>query len=136
MPLSYRPLLRPRRVTKIKADLSLSSYSFYFCQILYYRIRICKLMRSTGIDSLESIPELFKQPVYKFGLWRAGMINSVVELRPNFKTFKEPRIDSKELTLPAYVLCSLAGRYDNPLPSRLLAPLECFKILALACHAT
>jgi hypothetical protein len=29
-------------------------------------------------------------------------------------------------------LCSLAGRYDNPIPPRLLAPIDCLKIPALA----
>jgi hypothetical protein len=28
-------------------------------------------------------------------------------------------------------LCSLAGRYDNPIPTRFLAPIECLKIPAL-----
>jgi hypothetical protein len=28
-------------------------------------------------------------------------------------------------------LCSLAGRYDNPIPSRFLAPINCLKIQAL-----
>ncbi len=27
-------------------------------------------------------------------------------------------------------LCSLAGRYDNPIPTRFLAPIDCLKILA------
>jgi hypothetical protein len=29
-------------------------------------------------------------------------------------------------------LCSLAGRYDNPVPIRFLAPIDCLKIPALA----
>jgi hypothetical protein len=28
-------------------------------------------------------------------------------------------------------LCSLAGRYDNPIPTRFLAPIDCLKIPAL-----
>jgi hypothetical protein len=28
-------------------------------------------------------------------------------------------------------LCSLAGRYDNPIPTRSLAPIDCLKIPAL-----
>ncbi len=28
-------------------------------------------------------------------------------------------------------LCSLAGRYDNPIPTRFLAPIDCLKISAL-----
>ncbi len=27
-------------------------------------------------------------------------------------------------------LCSLAGRYDNPIPTRFLAPIDCLKIQA------
>jgi len=27
-------------------------------------------------------------------------------------------------------LCSLAGRYDNPIPTRFLAPIDCLKIPA------
>jgi hypothetical protein len=29
-------------------------------------------------------------------------------------------------------LCSLAGRYDNPIPTRFLAPIDCLKIPALS----
>jgi hypothetical protein len=28
-------------------------------------------------------------------------------------------------------LCSLAGRYNNPIPTRILAPMDCYKIPAL-----
>ncbi len=28
-------------------------------------------------------------------------------------------------------LCSLAGRYDNPIPTQILAPVDCLKIPAL-----
>jgi hypothetical protein len=31
-------------------------------------------------------------------------------------------------------LCSLAGRYDNPIPTRFLAPIECLEIPALCTH--
>ncbi len=46
-----------------------------------------------------------------------------------FKLFWSPGIDSKELTLPA---CSVAGRYDNPILLRFLAPTDCLKIPAQA----
>ncbi len=39
-----------------------------------------------------------------------------------FQNFMEPRVDSKELILPAY---ALAGLYNNPIPTRFLAPLDC-----------
>ncbi len=32
-------------------------------------------------------------------------------------------------------LCSLAGRYDNPIPTRFLAPIDCLKIAALGCNS-
>ncbi len=35
-------------------------------------------------------------------------------------------IDSKKSIPPAYVPI-LAGRYDNPNPTRFLAPIDCFK---------
>jgi hypothetical protein len=28
-------------------------------------------------------------------------------------------------------VCCLAGRYDNPIPTRFLAPIDCFKIAAV-----
>ncbi len=31
-------------------------------------------------------------------------------------------------------LCSLAGRYDNPIPIRFLAPIDCLKIPALSAN--
>jgi hypothetical protein len=40
-----------------------------------------------------------------------------------FKLLRSPGIDSA-------ILCSLAGRYGNPVPTRFLAPIECFWILA------
>jgi hypothetical protein len=33
-------------------------------------------------------------------------------------------------------LCSLAGQYDNPIPTRFLAPIDCLKIPALASLAS
>jgi hypothetical protein len=35
-----------------------------------------------------------------------------------FKLLRRQRIDSASL-------CSLAGRYDNPIPNRFLAPIDC-----------
>jgi hypothetical protein len=32
----------------------------------------------------------------------------------------------------ASLCCSLAGRYDNPIPTRCLAPIDCLKIPALS----
>jgi hypothetical protein len=41
-----------------------------------------------------------------------------------FKVLRSPRTNSASI-------CSLAGRYDNPIPTRFLAPLDCLKIPAL-----
>jgi hypothetical protein len=48
---------------------------------------------------------------------------------PEFLTFygaqeSIPRINSA-------ILCSLTGRYDNLIPTRFLAPIDCYKIPAL-----
>jgi hypothetical protein len=42
------------------------------------------------------------------------------------KLVRRQRNDSKEPI--AARLCSLAGRYDNPIPTRFLAPIDCLKI--------
>ncbi len=46
-----------------------------------------------------------------------------------FKPLRSPGIDSKEIDTAS--LCSLAGLYDNPIPTRFLAPSDCTKIPAL-----
>ncbi len=46
-----------------------------------------------------------------------------------FKLLRSPRIDSKE-PIPPDCVCSLAGRYDNPIPTRFLAPIDSLKIPA------
>ncbi len=50
-------------------------------------------------------------------------------LSPYFKTFMEIR--NRFQGMNSASLCSLAGRYDNPLPTRFLAPTDCLKIPAL-----
>jgi hypothetical protein len=47
----------------------------------------------------------------------------------NFLTFKE--LGNPFQGINSAKLCSLAGRYDNPIPSRFLASIDCLKILAL-----
>ncbi len=49
---------------------------------------------------------------------------------PNFYTFKEPKKRFQEIN--SACLCSLAGRYDNPIPPRFLAPKDCLKFPAQA----
>ncbi len=47
-----------------------------------------------------------------------------------FKLLGSPGIESKGNDSAS--LCSLAGRYDNPIPTQFLAPIDCSKIPALA----
>ncbi len=47
-----------------------------------------------------------------------------------FKLLRSPGIDSKEIDSAS--LCSLAGQYVNPIPTRFLAPINCLKIPALS----
>jgi hypothetical protein len=47
-----------------------------------------------------------------------------------FKTFKEPRNRFPGINFAG--LCSLAGRYDDPIPTRFLVPIDFSKIPALA----
>jgi hypothetical protein len=48
---------------------------------------------------------------------------------PIFYTFTGPK--NRFLRTNSDRLCSLAGRYDNPIPTRFLTPIDCLKILAL-----
>ncbi len=48
---------------------------------------------------------------------------------PNFYTFKEPKHQFHGIN--SAILCSLAGRYGTPIPTRFLAPTDCSKIPAL-----
>ncbi len=47
---------------------------------------------------------------------------------PNFLTLKEPKNQFQGTSSTR--LCSLTGRYDNPVPPRFLAPIDCLKIPA------
>jgi hypothetical protein len=49
-------------------------------------------------------------------------------LSPNFLTFKE--LENRFQGTNSARLCSLAGRYDNPIPTRFQAPIDCLKIPA------
>ncbi len=44
-------------------------------------------------------------------------------LSPNYKTFKKTTFQG----INSASLYSLAGRYDNPIPTRFLAPINCLK---------
>jgi hypothetical protein len=56
-----------------------------------------------------------------------GLVSSI--LSPNFHTFKEPKNRFQEINSAS--VFSLVGRYENPIPTRFLAPIDCFKIPAL-----
>ncbi len=45
-----------------------------------------------------------------------------------FKLLRSPWIKLKGIDFAS--LCSLAGRYDNPIPTQFLAPIDCYKIPA------
>ncbi len=47
-----------------------------------------------------------------------------INLSPNFKTFKEPM--NRFQGINSAGLCNLAARYDNPIPTRFLAPVDFF----------
>ncbi len=49
---------------------------------------------------------------------------------PNVQTFKEPKNRSQGINFVS--LCSLVGQYDNPIPTRFIAPIDCLKIPAQA----
>jgi hypothetical protein len=48
--------------------------------------------------------------------------------------FKEPK--NRIQGINSASLCSLAGQFDNPIPTRFLAPIDCFKIPALVLFLT
>jgi hypothetical protein len=61
--------------------------------------------------------------------WDSPTLSTLLATLWYFKTFKETRYRFQGIDSAS--LCSLAGRYDIPIPSRLLTPKDCFKIPAL-----
>ncbi len=53
----------------------------------------------------------------------------ILKTEPEFLNFKEPKHLFQVINSAR--LCSPAGRYDNPIPTRFLAPTDCLKIPAL-----
>ncbi len=98
-------------LAKLRASFYLSMWASYHAKP---RDRIFKLLWSPRTDSKESIPPAF------------------VARARTFKYLWGPGIDAKEWIPPAYVVCSLAGRYENPIPPRCLAPIDFLKIPAQA----
>ncbi len=61
------------------------------------------------------------QPLWTQSTWLTA--------EPEFLTFKEPK--NRLQGISSASLCGLAGQYDNPIPTRFLAPVDCLKIPAL-----
>jgi hypothetical protein len=60
-------------------------------------------------------------------LWLSSLYcNFATVLSPNFLTFKERK--NRFQGINSASVCSLAGRYDNPVLSLFLAPIGCLKI--------
>jgi hypothetical protein len=55
-------------------------------------------------------------------------LNNYLFMSPYFETFMEPR--NRFQGMNSASLCSLAGRFDNPIPPRFLAPIDSLKIPA------
>jgi hypothetical protein len=72
---------------------------------------------------------LVSRPPFCFCVPACVPFSLICEQSPNFLTFKEPR--NRFQGISSSSLCSLAGRYDNPIPTRFLAPIDCLKIPAL-----
>jgi hypothetical protein len=72
---------------------------------------------------LVSIPLQVTSPIFGFRIMR------IYYLSPYFLTFMEPR--NRFQGMNSASRCSLSGRYDNPIPNRFLAPIDCLKIPAL-----
>ncbi len=70
---------------------------------------------------------MFNDDIY-VALLLSWLLHGIV-LSPYFETFMEPR--NRFQGMNSASLCSLAGRYDNPIPTRFLAPMDCLKIPAL-----
>jgi hypothetical protein len=76
--------------------------------------RICKRLRRPGIDSEDSIPPAFV-------VRRAGTTNRVI--------VPARQAENRFLgSIKGLQIRALTGRYDNPIPTRFLAPIDCLKI--------
>ncbi len=91
--------------------------------------------RTPRIGGLFSTPTFFffirKFRLFYFYIFRENVIQFTEKsfLSPIFSTFKKPK--NRFQGINSASLCSLAGRYDNPVPTWFLAPIDCSKIPAL-----
>jgi hypothetical protein len=104
---------------------------WYFKTFKEPRARINKRIWSPGINPKELIP-----PAYL--AWRAGTSNMIVvpsRLAGNqfLGSLKGLQIQAHESVprIESASLCSLAGRYDSPFPTRFLGLIDCITIPAL-----
>jgi hypothetical protein len=79
-------------------------------------------IRKTEAERTRLIPEIGKIEAKKTNLIEVKRPEAVF-----LKLLWSPGIDSQELIPPAY---ALAGLYNNPIPARFLAPLDCSKVPA------
>jgi hypothetical protein len=77
-------------------------------------------IRKIEAERARLIPEIGKIEAKKTNWIAVKQIEAVL-------SFMEPRNRSKELIPPAH---ALAGMYNNPIPARFLAPLDCSKVPA------
>jgi hypothetical protein len=93
--------------SRLGTGISKSFFTVYFCS---------------------GLPEGFQSSVFIL-CWTTSLLLSLVLAAASVAgQSPSPRIDSKEPIPPR--LYSLAGRYDNPIPTRFLAPIDCLKIPA------
>jgi hypothetical protein len=74
------------------------------------------------VERTRLIPETGKIEAKKTNWIEVKLTEAVI-----LKLLWSPGIDSKELIPPAY---ALEGLYNNPIPARFLAPLDCSKVPA------
>jgi hypothetical protein len=116
--------LAKKQYIKVLTNMALIRMSLHWLIILYKIPRIniyakwCNLSKYTNPDCCALLKcRLHWFYEEKLFIW------GVLYRSPYFKRLWRPGIDSKEWIPPAYV-CSLAGRYDNPIPARFLAPID------------
>ncbi len=74
----------------------------------------------------------FKNARILYNEFRANLsatVRQCITAQPEFLNFKEP--NNRFQGTDSARLCRLAARYDKPIPTRFLAPIDCLKIPAL-----
>jgi hypothetical protein len=99
------------------------TYSFIFAILLFHFILTFGQCMNTNTTILYPSGEILSSRARLHCSIPGNTDNRVQS--PNFKTFKELR--NRFQGVSSADLCSLAGRYDNPIPIRFLAPIDCIK---------